>query len=76
MQEVAAESGIHFTHQGPTLDPKLSHIMPLIASMGAVVSIVDYDSDGRDDIFVVNSGEGSQRSLYHNLGNGKFEDVI
>lgn len=75
LQEVAHASGIDFTHQAPTLDPALAHIMPQIASMGASVTIVDYDRDGWPDIFVTNSGEGSQNHLYRNLHNGKFEDV-
>jgi len=75
LQEVSHQSGIDFTHQAPTLDPKLAHIMPQVASMGASVTIVDYDKDGWPDIYVCNSAEGSQNHLYHNLHNGKFEDV-
>lgn len=62
-------------HQGPTLDPKLNHIMPQVASMGAAVSIVDFDRDGWEDIYVVNSKQGSRNALYRNLGNGTFQDV-
>jgi hypothetical protein len=75
LKEVSKESGIEFTHQAPTLDAKLEHIMPIIASMGASVSVVDFDRDGLPDLYVVNSGEGSKNHLYHNLGNGKFKDV-
>lgn len=75
LQEVSHQSGIDFTHQAPTLDPKLAHIMPQVASMGASVTIVDYDKDGWPDIYVCNSAEGSRNHLYHNLHNGKFEDV-
>jgi hypothetical protein len=74
-QEVAKAAGIDFTHQAPTFDPKLDHIMPEVASMGAAVSIVDFDRDGLPDIYVTNSGEGSQNHLYHNLGNGTFQNV-
>jgi hypothetical protein len=73
--EAARESGIDFKHTSPHLDAKLNHIMEQVASMGAAVSIVDYDRDGLADIYVVNSGEGSKNALYHNLGNGRFEDV-
>src|SRR5438132_8044354 len=45
LREVSKEAGIDFTHQVPTLDAKLEHIMPIIASMGAGVSIVDFDRD-------------------------------
>ncbi len=75
LEEAALASGIDFTHQAPHLDPKLEPIMPEVASMGASVSIVDFDRDGLDDIYVPNSGEGSKNHLYRNLGNGKFKDV-
>src|SRR3981189_3342846 len=56
-QEVAKASGIDFVHQAPTLDHKLDHIMPQVASMGAAVSIVDFDRDGWPDIYFPNTGE-------------------
>jgi len=74
-QEVSRSAGIQFAHQGPTLDHKLDHVMPEVASMGAAVSIVDFDRDGWPDIYVTNSGEGSKNALYRNLGNGTFKDV-
>jgi len=75
LQPVNEEAGIHFRHQSPTVDPKLKPIERQIASMGAAVSIVDYDNDGWNDIYFTNSRPGSQNALYHNLHNGKFEDV-
>lgn len=74
-QEVAKAAGIEFTHQAPRLDPRLDHIMPQVASMGAAVSMVDVDRDGWQDIYVTNSGEGSHNRLYRNLGDGTFQDV-
>jgi hypothetical protein len=67
--------GIDFHHLCPELDPKLNNIAPQIASMGAAVSIVDFDKDGWNDIYFTNSRTGSLNALYHNLGNGKFENV-
>jgi hypothetical protein len=75
LKESSKAAGIDFVHQGPTLDAKLEHIMPILAAMGASVSIVDFDRDGLLDIYVVNSGEGSKNRLYKNLGNGTFRDV-
>ena len=46
LKEVAREAGISFTHTAPKLDSKLDHIMPQVASMGAGVSVVDFDRDG------------------------------
>jgi hypothetical protein len=68
-------AGLDFVHEPPTLDPKLAHIMPQVASMGAAVSVVDFDRDGDSDLYVTNSREGSSNRLYRNRGNGTFEDV-
>jgi hypothetical protein len=75
LTETAASTGVKFVHQAPALDQRLNHIMPQVASMGASVSIVDYDRDGWADIYVTNSGEGSKNALYRNLGDGSFKDV-
>lgn len=75
LEEVAQASRVNFTHQAPTLDRRLDHIMPQVASMGAAVSIVDFDRDGWADIYVTNSGEGSKNSLFRNLTDGSFKDV-
>ena len=37
------------------------------------VAIADFDNDGWPDVFVAN--DSVRQELYHNLGNGKFEDV-
>jgi enediyne biosynthesis protein E4 len=75
LQEVSQVSGISFKHQAPALDAKLEPIMPEVASMGASASIVDFDRDGWQDIYVVNSAIGTKNALYRNLGNGSFKDV-
>ncbi len=75
LREVSQEAGVRFVHRAPTLDSKLNHIMTQVASMGAGVSVVDFDRDGLLDFYATNSGEGSKNALYRNLGNGKFEDV-
>src|SRR6185437_5340390 len=75
LQEVSQAAGIRFIHEAPALDPKLAPIMPEVASMGASVSIVDYDRDGWPDIYVVDSREGGKNALYRNLGDGTFKDV-
>ncbi|HEV2912516.1 MAG TPA: CRTAC1 family protein [Pyrinomonadaceae bacterium] len=75
LEEVSKTCGIDFVHRAPQLDPKLSHIMPQVASMGAAVSVVDFDRDGWQDLYATNSGEGSFNSLYRNQRDGTFRDV-
>jgi tetratricopeptide (TPR) repeat protein len=36
---------------------------------------LDYDNDGKIDLFLPDNGAQGGVSLYHNVGNGKFEDV-
>ncbi|HEV8429149.1 MAG TPA: CRTAC1 family protein [Pyrinomonadaceae bacterium] len=75
LEEVAKASGVKFTHQAPTLDHQLDHIMPQVASMGAAVSVVDFNRDGWADLYVTNSGEGSKNALFKNNTDGSFTDV-
>jgi len=75
LEEVGQSSRAGFTHQAPTLDKQLDHIMPQVASMGAGVSIVDFDRDGWSDVYVTNSGEGSKNALFRNMTDGSFKDV-
>ena len=56
----------------------------LIETMGGGVAFLDFDNDGREDIFFVNGGETPhgkspvpvRNALYRNLGNGRFEEVL
>lgn len=46
-----------------------------VASMGAAVSVVDFNCDGWEDFYVTNSRQGSANALYQNLANGQFRDA-
>ncbi len=43
--------------------------------LGPGACFLDYDGDGNIDIFLPDNGSEGGMSLYHNLGNGKFENV-
>src|SRR5215213_1750095 len=75
LQEVSRSAGVNFKHEAPTLDHHLDHIMPQVASMGAAVSVVDFNRDGWPDLYVTNSGEGSKNALFKNNQDGSFTDV-
>jgi tetratricopeptide (TPR) repeat protein len=42
---------------------------------GTGACFLDYDGDGNIDIYLANAGKEGGESLYHNIGNGKFEEV-
>ena len=42
---------------------------------GSGACFLDYDNDGKTDIFLADGGAEGGMSLYHNLGNGRFEEV-
>lgn len=77
--EVTDDAGIHFHHFSGVTPKKL-----LPETMGSGVAVIDYDADGKPDLFFVNSRQwpgqpaaerSESQALYRNLGNGKFEDV-
>ena len=84
--ELTPSSGISFMHQAPHTSRKY-----LIETMGSGVALLDYDNDGRLDIFLVNgapfadptppgtipnkTGPQYWNRLYHQKPDGTFEDV-
>src|SRR6201987_2389815 len=42
---------------------------------GSGACFLDYDNDGNIDVFLADNGARGGITLYHNVGNGKFEDV-
>jgi enediyne biosynthesis protein E4 len=76
--DVTAQAGIHFKHNSGAFGKKY-----LPETMGSGVCFIDYDNDGWQDIFFVNSMDwpehnGSGKSfpaLYHNNHDGTFTDV-
>lgn len=75
LEEVSHEAGIDFVHHAPTFDARLGHIMPIVAAMGAAVSVADVDRDGWQDLYVTDSAVGSANRLYRNNHDGTFTDV-
>ena len=75
LRDETAASGIHFVHHRPTFDPKIAGIEPHVAALGASVSVADFDGDGRPDLYFTNSRFGEPNALYHNKGDGTFDEV-
>ncbi len=74
-QEISARAGVEFVHHPPELDPKLSHIEPYIAMMGASVAAVDANDDGWVDLYFTNSRFGHPNAFYLNQGDGTFREI-
>ena len=74
-EEVSKQSGVNFVHHSPKLDPLIDPILPQIASVGASVSVCDFDNDGWNDFYVTNSCFGYKNALFHNQRDGSFIDV-
>ena len=75
--DVTTQAGIHFRHNNGEFGSKY-----LPETMGSGVCVIDYDGDGLQDIFFVNSSDWpghtrthSTPALYHNNGDGTFTDV-
>jgi tetratricopeptide (TPR) repeat protein len=54
--------------------PAAYTVRPFV-DFGTGACFIDYDNDGKIDIFLTNNGPQGGMALYRNLGNGKFEDV-
>src|ERR1700730_5293364 len=66
--DVTAEAGV-----GPTLGAQIGG--SAASSLAPGGCFLDYDGDGKIDLFLPDNGTQGGMSLYHNLGNGKFENV-
>ena len=75
LRDETLAAGIDFVHHRPSFDPKIAGIEPHVAALGASVSVTDFDGDGRPDLYLTNSRFGEPNALYHNRGDGTFEEV-
>lgn len=80
-EDRTASSGVNFTYRN---GQETGHLA-ILESLGGGVALLDYDRDGRLDIFFTGGGfysgadkkeiHGYRSALYRNLGGWKFQDV-
>src|SRR5882762_2154543 len=77
VQKVAAAIPVKFVDVTKAVGLPTQHTKTQESSLssGNGACFVDYDGDGLIDVLLTNSGREGGLSLYHNLGNGKLEDV-
>ncbi len=75
--DITKQSGIGFVHDTGAFGKKY-----LPETMGSGLVFLDYDGDGREDLFFVNGADwpghhkaAARSALYRNRGDGTFEDV-
>lgn len=73
--ERGTEAGCLNVHGMAHLSEKFANIMPWLCSVGAAAAAADYDGDGAADLYVINSARGKPNRLFHNKGDGTFEDL-
>jgi tetratricopeptide (TPR) repeat protein len=78
-EKVPAQISVKFVDvtkdAGLASKPKSSDAQTSDNPLGPGACFLDFDNDGRIDLFLPNNGHEGGISLYHNVGNGKFEDI-
>src|SRR5437879_1473343 len=75
LRDVAHQAGIDFIHHAPTLDPRIDNIAPLVAALGASVSVSDVNNDGWPDLYFTNGCGADQLVLNHSGNDCALADV-
>ena len=74
-EEVGEKSGVRAIHRTRRFTGKHADVLRMFTMGGAAAAVGDYNNDGFDDIFVVDSDAGRPHHLFRNDGDGSFTDI-
>ena len=74
-EEIGEKAAARYLHHTRVFSGKAADTLRMFTSGGSAVAVGDYDNDGFDDIFLVDSDNGRTHHLLHNNGNLTFTDV-
>ncbi len=80
-EEIGERAGVRLVHSTRSFgDRHKAQVLEMFTEGGAAAAVGDFDNDGFDDLFVVDSGEGKRHHLMRNDGDrgdgpGTFTDV-
>ncbi len=73
--ETGEKSGVRQVHSTRKFKGPHGDVLGMFTSGGAASAVGDFDNDGDDDLFVVDSDTGKPHRLYRNDGGMKFTEV-
>ncbi len=75
-EEIGEAAGVRYVHSTRRFTGReKSDVLEMFTDGGAAVAVGDFDGDGREDLFLTDSGEGKPNHLLRNLGGMRFADV-
>lgn len=75
-EEVGEKAGVRFVHSTRDFgDRHKAEVLEMFTDGGAASAVGDFNGDGRDDLFVVDSDEGKSHHLMRNDGDWRFTEV-
>ena len=75
-EEVSEKAGVRFVHSTRKFGNRhKAQVLQMFTDGGAAVAAGDYNADGYDDLFIVDSGENKPHHLMRNNGDFTFTDM-
>jgi hypothetical protein len=75
-EEIGTQAGVRFVHSTRKFTGKhKADVLQMFTDGGAAVAVGDYNNDGFDDLFVVDSDTGKPHHLMRNNGDWTFTEV-